>query len=400
MEYKINRRIAKKLSEEFGWSHADIGKLYNSTRSAVNRLFTGVFGKVNYEIQIDEVSEKEFELIYKMIKSKLYHLEVEGVKIKLFNDGKGKYGFVVSDGEKNKVIFNEDFENDEKWQKISCIVKDNRLNEFSEAEVELIKNSTVVSIMKKRCFRPYNYPLFHKLKTKRKMNEEEFVKFLGYEKFALKKIENTDEKILEFFEESLIEGKVYIPWSEQWIREYSCRQKMSIEEFVKFFGYDQYSNRDKKIKSGKNNSDFIDAILKKLELEQKGKDKIINSKLDKKIIVERDRKIIKYLKELYSCKCQICQNKGFADIIQEDGNGYCEAHHIEELANAKLSLEAENEVLDHYRNIIILCPYHHRYLHFNRGGKYRLEKCEDGLFLVNEVDRVRVEVDYHLNEGV
>ena len=88
--------------------------------------------------------------------------------------------------------------------------------------------------MKKRCFRPYNYPLFHKLKTKRKMNEEEFVKFLGYEKFALKKIENTDEKILEFFEESLIEGKVYIPWSEQWIREYSCRQKMSIEEFVKF----------------------------------------------------------------------------------------------------------------------------------------------------------------------
>ena len=80
-----------------------------------------------------------------------------------------------------------------------------------------------------------------------------------------------------------------------------------------------------------------------------------------------------------------------------DGSVYSEAHHIEALSKyKKMSIEQENEVLDNYKNVIILCPYHHRYVHYNKGGNYKLLKKNNKLYLSNKFDTVEIKEDYHL----
>ncbi len=67
--------------------------------------------------------------------------------------------------------------------------------------------------------------------------------------------------------------------------------------------------------------------------------------------IKRYKKIVKLLKLKYEYKCQIC-NYSF---LMNNGNNYCEAHHIKMLSkDGKQSPE----------NVIILCANHHRMFHY------------------------------------
>lgn len=67
--------------------------------------------------------------------------------------------------------------------------------------------------------------------------------------------------------------------------------------------------------------------------------------------VKRYQMIVKKLKQKYDYKCQIC---GYS-FHMNNGNDYCEAHHIK-----KLSRDGSQ----HPKNTIILCANHHRMFHY------------------------------------
>lgn len=71
------------------------------------------------------------------------------------------------------------------------------------------------------------------------MKGKEYANFLGFEKYLTEKDTNRDSRIVNFFEEHLVDGEVYLSSSpeNQWIRAYASRCNMSIDEFVSFFGY-------------------------------------------------------------------------------------------------------------------------------------------------------------------
>ncbi len=48
--------------------------------------------------------------------------------------------------------------------------------------------------------------------------------------------------------------------------------------------------------------------------------------------------------------------------------------------------------------MIVVCPNHHRYLHYHKGGPYKLEEIEGALYLTNSADRIRVHRDLHLQK--
>lgn len=400
MEYnfKINRRVARKLSEEFKMSYADIGEIYNSSREGISRLFRDNYNNKEANSIVDIASIEEIDLISKMVDKRLYNYFDEEYNIKLINNLSGKYAFIVKRYNITKVFFDDDIKDVKEWEKIVKVVQEKRLDELNEEEIELIEKSKEIIVLKQKYFRPNDYKKFHRLKKLRNMNEEDYVKFLGFEQYASKKIENTDDKIIEFFENNLIDGKVNIVYN-SWIRNYITRQNMSVEEFVKFFGYEQYNTKGKHIRKEEKvekDTNFIKVILDKLELEQKNKDKIRQIQSNEKLIVERSKDIIQDLKKLYKGRCQICHNKLDNIIIQKDNSIYCEAHHIKQLSYAKLNIEEENEILDNYKNIIILCPHHHRYLHYNKGGNYKLKKDNGQFYFENDYDRINVEINYHL----
>jgi len=67
--------------------------------------------------------------------------------------------------------------------------------------------------------------------------------------------------------------------------------------------------------------------------------------------VKRYQKIVNMLKQKYGYKCQVC---GFS-FHMDNGNNYCEAHHI------KMLSEDGSQTPN---NVIILCANHHRMFHY------------------------------------
>lgn len=48
--------------------------------------------------------------------------------------------------------------------------------------------------------------------------------------------------------------------------------------------------------------------------------------------------------------------------------------------------------------MIVVCPNHHKYLHWNKGGNYKLQKENDCLYLANASDKLAIITDLHLSK--
>jgi len=68
--------------------------------------------------------------------------------------------------------------------------------------------------------------------------------------------------------------------------------------------------------------------------------------------IKRYQKIVKILKQKYNYKCQLC---GYT-FHMDNGNYYCEAHHIKMLSK---------DGTQNADNVIILCANHHRIFHYS-----------------------------------
>lgn len=105
----------------------------------------------------------------------------------------------------------------------------------------------------------------------------------------------------------------------------------------------------------------------------------------------RNQHMVDLMKKHYGYRCQLCTFDNYFDIIMDD-KYYVELHHI--IPNAE-GMDEEGS-LDRPDNMIVVCPNHHRYLHYNLGGGYRLEKKDGIFYLDNGKDRLKVERDLHL----
>ncbi|MCE5222393.1 MAG: HNH endonuclease [Clostridium sp.] len=87
--------------------------------------------------------------------------------------------------------------------------------------------------------------------------------------------------------------------------------------------------------------DFLDDI-----------DVVENESIEEKIKkIRRYQKIVNILKQKYGYRCQLC---GYT-FKMDNGNCYCEAHHIKMLSK---------DGTQNPNNVIILCANHHRMFHY------------------------------------
>lgn len=113
------------------------------------------------------------------------------------------------------------------------------------------------------------------------------------------------------------------------------------------------------------NSTEIDHILEKDLLEDLQMPENERKEITRKAII-RYQKIVDYIKQTRGRKCQICQYS----FVMDNGNEYCEAHHIQYLS------EDGSQNSD---NVVLLCPNHHRMFHY----------AQDSVFVGNLIDGKR-----------
>ncbi|WP_156110386.1 HNH endonuclease [Brevibacillus thermoruber] len=115
--------------------------------------------------------------------------------------------------------------------------------------------------------------------------------------------------------------------------------------------------------------------------------------------IVRNQQLVRKLKELYDYRCQLCDEENGIPLIKKaDGTLYVEVHHITALSTINSKTNTENDdLLDSYKNAIVVCPFHHKVLHYHEGGFDRIISQDDELFFVSKNDTlIKIQVNYHL----
>ncbi|GAB3056820.1 hypothetical protein ACFOU0_02825 [Salinicoccus sesuvii] len=241
---------------------------------------------------------------------------------------------------------------------------------------------------------------------------DQFLYSLGFERLSLeqlpkdykpydwiqdiKEFDSTYDFINEINSKYLYDGEVYLPSRHYFYDKlfyYSLTQNNTINKQLEEWGFIRTYKRPKEFMLDVEESD-ISPIKLKLINDIKGIQKDIEIKSSSRDIVNRSNQLIKKLKELYNYNCQICESDNDG-ILMENGHKYIEVHHINPIHNAKAHENEEDLEFDNYRNLICLCPFHHKYVHYHMGGDYKLS--EDKKELINpKREKLLIVTDFHL----
>lgn len=133
--------------------------------------------------------------------------------------------------------------------------------------------------------------------------------------------------------------------------------------------------------------------IAKLGGQGKSKETVVNRRL-------RSRRLAEELKSLYEYRCQLCDEAAPRIDMGRD-RFYVEVHHIYGLSEVEQWVGDDQETgifnLDNWRNIVVVCPHHHRLFHHYRSpisfdpgrGAFM---SEDGSL------ELRLRVDHHLRQ--
>lgn len=116
--------------------------------------------------------------------------------------------------------------------------------------------------------------------------------------------------------------------------------------------------------------------------------------------INRNNKLPKLLKRLYEYKCQLCNKEEsiFPSIEMINGEEYVEVHHITQLSEGRDIEDESNSELDSYKNCIVVCCFHHKFLHYHHGGFKKLKLINGKLCFESEKgDVLPIITNYHLS---
>lgn len=242
------------------------------------------------------------------------------------------------------------------------------------------------------------------------MTIEEYFEFFGFIKVDSRLGSNYESKIEEYKKEirqCLIEGsdvKVMLKSDTSLYRKlypFAKRRGITIEELLKDLGFERVFSIENEVTFA-NQSDTkpIDkTVIHLAELENiQGNMERETSQTEK---IKRNKQLVRKLKELYNYQCQLCGNDHSIPLIEkEDGTNYVEVHHIIALSTARLPNQEENvfdDRLDHYLNAIVVCPFHHKVLHYHHGGFSRIIEQNNELYFISKRESLlKVERNFHL----
>jgi hypothetical protein len=353
--------------------------------------------------KIDSFDEIEFYLISKFEEAKvmgrrLLKIEEESVKIRFKAQSKKRN---LSNDDYSK-LFGYDGTYDQR------MITDNQI--ISMIKEYVIKENVIYFPVHENT----NYHNFTNRASRSNMSIGEYFEFFGF----VQSKERTEESIKERKNQLIEEIKLYIVGDENnvFIRSdsnfyrkiyaISKLRKISINELLFEYGFKRIYdiNKQSELKAFENKNDnnsLIDRerIIQDLEKIQGGLE-TSTSITDKK---SRSQSLVKKLKQLYEHRCQICSELfSIPQIIKENGTFYVEMHHIKGLSNyigTIVELEGiEDDPLDHYKNAIIVCTFHHKVLHFHEGGFDEIIEQDGTLYFISKKETLlKIETNYHLS---
>lgn len=202
-------------------------------------------------------------------------------------------------------------------------------------------------------------------------------------------------QIKDLIEEAMVDGKLKIETSSSLyieLNRYARSAKLTPKKLLNHwqFNYQYVYNKE-------NERIRIDEILSDLE----SLNSSIRQMKESRNKIKRNKLLVQKLKKLYGDSCQICSEKNHIPlIIMQNGQNYVEVHHIKPISsfNEESAINDEsNQLVDHYKNCLVVCPHHHKYIHFQDGGYMKLIKEGCAVYLVADKNKkLMISKNHHL----
>ena len=240
----------------------------------------------------------------------------------------------------------------------------------------------------------------------------------GYKQFDWAKYEGSQVKgislnddLLKLLDERVIqENQIYISCYEPLYDRlflYSHRHGITIDELLKSLGYERVYLSDIPSESREfhwADDESVEAVvfIEKTLNEIKSIQGTLETSKSLKEKVQRSQELAKAMKKLYNYRCQLCcpDESGYSSPLIEIENDrfYVELHHIIHVSLKDKVTDDSRKKLDTYENVVVVCPHHHKYLHYHHGGFDTLVQDQNGIiyFINRNGERQQVFTDYHL----
>lgn len=454
-ESSIDSECIRILNETFNYTLQEIGSFVGVSRQRIEQVKNSE--KVTPVSWITSDFSEVTDIFRYMISNHLFEYVINEKNFKIRHNLNKEICLIWYDDLFIHCSFTEMIPDD-----LLGLIRDERMDQFFTEDYDFLEEMEIVNRLKQPVIKVTNPKLFAKVKRIHAMNGTEYANLLGYSGYVTDKDVNIDSRFIEFFENNLVDGEVYISSdaSNQWIKNFISREaKMSIDKFVELYGYkkasrgkfstlESYIENEKlkfkeelgkieengfvqpqgmlyqrlyifKNKCGLTMDQLIEelgykrdigkarncapynSILIKNELSELD-DSIKNalkyqklySETEDKYVqtIKRNQELVFRLKKIYGHRCQLCNNDNWMPIQMEEEIFYSEVHHIIPLAEGK----DEENTLDRLDNMIVVCPNHHKMLHYHMGGLKKIIQ-EDNLYFVNAAGvKLPIYTNYHL----
>ncbi len=224
------------LTEKFGFKPAKMADWLGLTRQSVYNALEKRLPKRRSVWTGKELSESERSILAEMIENKNFDYTDDEAACCSMNNGQGSFVCLFICENEIKCFFLSDLPEDIREQLAA-----KKMNICSERELAGESDGEIVKILTKPYFRPNNPEKFRANAQAREMTVDEYALFMsGYHFIDSRNV--TDDQIITFMKENMVDGKVYISSDKknQWIRSIASRSGYSMKDFIELYGFESW----------------------------------------------------------------------------------------------------------------------------------------------------------------
>ena len=222
------------LTERFGFKPAKMTEWFGLSRQSVYNALEKRLPQRRSTWTGKTISESELSILAKLIENKSFDYTDDEVTCCCMNNRQDDFVCLFIYENEIKCLFLKDLPDEIREQVVS-----KKMHMYTERELAGESDGRVINVLTKPFYRPDNPERFRANAQFRGMTSDEYAVFIsGYPYLDQRSV--TDEQIVAFMKENMVDGKVYISSDpkNQWIRSIASRNGYTIKSFIELYGFE------------------------------------------------------------------------------------------------------------------------------------------------------------------
>lgn len=222
------------LTERFGFKPAKMTEWFGLSRQSVYNALEKRLPQRRSTWTGKTISESELSILAKLIENKSFDYTDDEVTCCCMNNRQDDFVCLFIYENEIKCLFLKDLPDEIREQVVS-----KKMHMYTERELAGESDGRVINVLTKPFYRPDNPEKFRANAQFRGMTSDEYAVFIsGYPYIDQRSV--TDEQIVAFMKENMVDGKVYISSDpkNQWIRSIASRNGYTIKSFIELYGFE------------------------------------------------------------------------------------------------------------------------------------------------------------------